>query len=252
MLRFKALRVYTLPPRSSYIINKTYPLVLWNNLIPYKFKFFTGLGTVALSIKSLHPNTVIACLPPLTIGYYFGYKRWRHWLYLNNSTRAEQSGVVRFERYDETKVENVLSGIENEYDCLTRQIVDVVEQRVIEHVAETSDDVSELFVHDDQFSMHIFPTEVETWITSEVDVDGELVKFIKMSMPFYSVRDVETRKRLGVVTVYLRQVAKSEHEDFHMHIEVSPLTWFKPKVLVINDVPDVLNSKLFEERNKSV
>ncbi|RLV91434.1 hypothetical protein JA1_003890 [Spathaspora sp. JA1] len=255
MLRqLKALRVHTLPPRSSYIVSNTYPLLIWNNIIPYKAKFFAGLGIVALSIKNLHPNTIISCLPPLSIGSYFGYKRFRYLQYQNNSKLAnENCGVVRFEKYDESRIENVLQGIENEYDSLTRQIVDVVEQRVIEHVAEDKDEqVSKLFVHDDQFSMYVFPTEVETWITTEVKVDQDVVKFIKMSMPFYSNRDVEIRKRLGVVTVYLRQVPNSEYEDYNMYIEVSPLTWLKSKVLVIKEVPNMIKSKLFEERNRSV
>ncbi|KAG7665054.1 uncharacterized protein J8A68_001363 [[Candida] subhashii] len=259
------------PPRSSYIANKTYPAIIWHNLIPTKLKYLATIGIASWPVAHAHPNTVIILGPPLLLGSYFGYKKFRHFQYLSNLKRIgidymNKDEIVRFEKYDETSVENVMNGIENEFDCLKRQVIDVVEGRIVEYIAMNDgakdNNVLSLFMDEnDQFSINISENEIETWMTSQAEVsdlvegedEGKMVKtgFMKLSLPFYSRGDAESKKRLGTISVYLLQVPPTENndQDYKIGIEITPLSWFKPKSLYFSELPGkgIFKSKLHQK-----
>lgn len=259
---------YTGLPRNSYIANKTYPLLVWNNLIPYQFKYLSGLGAGVLAFVDLHPQVWITLGPPIIIAGYYLNKRLKHDLYVRNSNQVVDgdrelvSGyppteIVKLLPYDETQLYNVQEEIDNEYESLRRQVVDVVGKRIIEYVTANpkllqKDEILSSFVDNSQFNINISENEIESWVTSQVKLPGssakdgdELIRFIKLLIPYYSEKTLKTRKRLGLISVYL---LKLNDTDWAISLEISPLGW-KAKSTWIRGISSVENmeSELYKK-----
>ncbi|RCK56042.1 hypothetical protein Cantr_05844 [Candida viswanathii] len=213
---------YTHPPRASYIANETYPQLFWNNVLPAPLKLVPVVAAGILTFINTHPKYYVSLGPPLGVFGYFGYARYRRHQYAAATSRLDvtrwedEDEVVRLAKYDETSVANVLAGVDNSYDSIRRQAVQV----------NGVDDVTSAFVlENDQFSVNIPESEVESWL---------LLRFIKFSVAYYDSKNVDTRKRLGVVLVYLLELPGGEGEtatftDYKIGIEITPVAWVRPK-----------------------
>ncbi|KAI5957671.1 hypothetical protein KGF57_002937 [Candida theae] len=259
---------YTEIPRNSYVANKTYPLLIWNNLIPYQLKYLSGLGAGVLTFINLHPQIWITLGPPISIAGYYLNRKIKHNLYEKNANQivdrtTEEQGskyppaqVVKILPYDESQLYNIQEDIENEYDSLRRQIVDLVGKRIVEHITSNPNSVEDneilsSFMKDSQFNVHFFENEFESWVTSQAKIyetnrdDCTLQRFIKASLPYYSERNVQTRKRLGVVSVYM---LKLDEDSWAISLEISPIGW-KSKSTWIRGVSSMENmeSELYKK-----
>ena len=66
---------------------------------------------------------------------------------------------------------------------------------------------------------------------------------------------METRKRLGVVLVYLLEIPsenvdKNDFTDYKIGIEITPLSWFKPKSVYISEIPgttEIMKSDIYNK-----
>lgn len=262
---------YTNTPRSSYVVNKTYPQLIWNNLIPQPLKITTVIGAGILTFINYHPKYYVTIGPPLGLLGYFGYVKYRKYQYDQavkrlGITKWEKSEMIRIAKYDESCIENVLVGIDNLYDSIRRQTIQLVEQRIIEYIFQNGSNrdnidneiLSKGFVlENDQFNINIPEQEIESWITTNVKLEGsdELLRFIKFSVPYYDSKTVETRKRLGVVLVYLLEIPsenvdKTDFTDYKIGIEITPLSWFRPKSVYISEIPgttEIMKSDIYNK-----
>ncbi|KAI5967854.1 hypothetical protein CANMA_002622 [Candida margitis] len=255
-------------PRNSYVVNKTYPLLIWNNLIPYQLKYLSGLGAGVLAFINLHPQIWISLGPPMSVAGYYLNKKIKHNLYVQNANRAghrakEQTAgyssnkIVKILPYDEAQLYNLQEEIDNEYDSLRKQIVDLAGKRIIEYITSNpksiqGDETLSSFIDNSQFNINMFENEVESWVTSQVKLPGsstkdddEFKRFIKLSVPYYNEKTLRTRKRLGVIAVYL---LKLNEIDWVMSLEVCPVGWWKSKSTWIREIESIehMESQLYK------
>lgn len=261
---------YTGIPRNSYVANKTYPLLVWNNLIPYQLKYLSALGAGALAFINLHPQIWITLGPPILIAGYYLNRKIKHNLYVQNVNQITCGAkdqvsdyspreIVKILPYDESQLYNVQEEIENEYDSLKRQIVDLVGKRLVEHITSNPEAIERNetlspFIKDSQFTINLFENEFESWVTSKVRVsedskDNVVVKrFIKALLPYYSEKSIKSRERLGVISIYL---LKLNEVEWALSLEVSPIGW-KSESSWIRGIPSVeyMESELYKKFNK--
>ena len=82
-------------------------------------------------------------------------------------------------------------GIDNQYDSLRRQIIQLVEKRIIEYILEhgVEDEITRSFISDDnQFNVHLPELEIESWVTTNVKLEKNndtVSEFIMLSVPYY-------------------------------------------------------------------
>ncbi|KAK6199428.1 uncharacterized protein RJT21DRAFT_3225 [Scheffersomyces amazonensis] len=239
----------SLPPRKSYQANTTGLSLLWNKIIPINVKYFTGIGLFAFSLIHIHPNVLVTVVPPILVGGYFGYRKYIRWIHkisseklLKTYSKNSKDDKIQIKKYDESELSNVLKGIENEFDSFKVQLVDIIERRLLDQIIKSRDpQLTRLFIEQsqesEQVSININANDVETWITSKVNVPGEddlsdisiLSNFFKFSLPFYSSKDINHRKRLGVIQVYLVEVPTDDdsliYNEYQIGIEVTPYSW---------------------------
>ena len=262
---------YTGIPRNSYVANKTYPFLIWNNLIPYQLKHLSVLGAGVLAFVNLHPQIWITLVPPILIAGYYLNRKIKRDLYTQNSSKIIDCGntqtgeyspseIVKILPFDETQIYNIQENIDNEYDSLKKQVVDLIGKRIIEYVTSNAsaihrDEILSTFIDDSQFNINIFENEVESWVTSQIKLPKSFAKegdqynrFIKLLTPYYDEKSLKTRKRLGVVSVYL---LKLNEYDWVMSLEISPLGW-KSKSTWIRGISSVkyMESELYKKFNK--
>ncbi|KAI5965790.1 uncharacterized protein KGF55_001153 [Candida pseudojiufengensis] len=268
-------------PRNSYIANKTYPQLIWNNYIPSNFKIFTVLGTGVIGFIKLDPNIWITLGPPIAVSGYYLNKYLKHKIYLKNVSKIlphasnqniDESNViiednnnenelnpfnstecVKILPYDESQLYNLKYEIDNEYDSLRKQIVNLVEKRIIEYIllTQSNDDYSilkDFMTNDNQFNFNTNENEIESWVTSKIKLstssqESELKKFIKLSIPYYDSKS-NKKKRIGTVSIYL---IKLNNIDWKMSIEISKLNWSKSKSIWINGIPnnEIMESDIY-------
>lgn len=258
---------YINTPRSSYIVNKTYPQLIWNNLIPYPLKLTTVIGSGILTFINYHPKYYITLGPPILGFGYFGYIKFRKNQYnqainkLNIDEKWKDAEIIRIEKYDESSIKNIINGINNLYDSIRVQIIELVEKRIIEYIFQTNDKnnmiLKGFILENDQININISNDEIESWITSNVKIkeSNELLKFIKFSVPYYDSKTIETRKRLGVILVYLLEIPiendNLNYIDYKIGIEITPISWFNSKSLYISEIPgisEIMKSKLYNSK----
>lgn len=214
--------VHTGPPIKTYgALNSR--LKLWWSKVPATARYGSVVVGLALSVVHLHPNTLVTLGPPVAVGVWFAYLKFRQWQFQKAYDKIKPVSEddwlrphlrVKVKPYDESDLANVAKGIDNEYDNLRVQVFEHVERRILDHVSEVHDAVHPKFVHDDQFVMNL--GDVETFVTIKVVVLDEVVSFVKMSVPYFA--DREKTHRQGVVEVYLLEDPSTE--EYRMVVEV--------------------------------
>lgn len=257
---------YNNPPRLSYVANKSYFSLIWNNLIPQPLKLTGLVASGIITFVNVHPRYYITLGPPIGLLGFFGYQKYRHWQYHKAVTKLDvtewqDNETIRTAKYDEKSLDNVIMGIDNQYDSLRRQIIQLVEQRIIEYILENGidDEVTGSFISDDnQFNVRLPESEIESWITTNVKLEknnNAVSEFIKLSVPYYDSKNVHTRKRLGVVLIYLLQIPQQEESsfiDYKIGIEVTRLKWFNPQSLFFTRLENkaLMQSEIYKALNK--
>lgn len=257
----------TKPPRNSYKSCKTPLQLWWYNKVPLTVKYFGVVGLTAYTLTHVGHEVMLTVGPPLIVGGYFAYKWYnkRMWKLETEKITNKDLDIIRIPIYDETNVDNVLQGLESQFDHFKRNIIDVVETKIIDYAVqqktnEQPGEIETLFIEGDQINVNINENEVETFkvlkivppqLTKEEIFSNDLVDFIKLSLPFYSSKDIKSRKRLGVIQVYLLE-NKQEDTLFHeykMEIEIIPFLLFTPKILSLNRIyhDKVLESKMLQD-----
>lgn len=239
-------------------------------MIPYQLKYLSAFGAGALAFINLHPQIWITLGPPILIAGYYLNRNIKHNLYIQNVNQITNgvedqvsdyspSEIVKILPYDESQLYNVQEEIENEYDSLKRQIVDLVGKRLVEHITSNPEAIERNetlspFIKDSQFTINLFENEFESWVTSKVRVpedskDNVVVKrFIKALLPYYSEKSIKSRERLGVISIYL---LKLNEVEWAISLEISPIGW-KSKSSWIRGIPSVeyMESELYKKFNK--
>lgn len=254
-------RAFSGPPVKSYNAFKS-PLSLALQRVPPVAKYFSGILTAALGMTHLHPNTVVTVGPPIAVLGFFAYRRFQHAQYLKlvalvkpQNGWADQDWKVRIQNYDETDVQNVLSGIENQYDNFHVQVMELVEKRIVDYVVQRertgaiSPVISLLLDENKQVVVHLGDPETYVSLRAEapneesmekarIEEATELVDLIRFSVPFYSSGNTKLRKRLGVAEVTLMQVpgTESAYTDYRVCIELTLYKMFSRETEAIGAI----------------
>lgn len=245
------IRENSTAPRKSYHSIKTPLHRLYNT--PQGLKYFAVLGSIAGSITQLNPNVLITLGPPTLIGSYFLNKYYKKRVHEKEAAKVEtlpEDSIVRFKKYVESDVYNVLNDMDSQFDHFKRQVVDVVERRTVNYISESEDPIlSSLFMDENgQFIINVSDKELESFIMLSVEDDD----FIKISFPFYSGKDIKTRKRLGVFEVYMRGIAEEEDTvDYKMLIEISSYGFGGKNVGFAGVGGGITSSRILEATSKT-
>ncbi|CAH6721596.1 hypothetical protein CLIB1444_06S05798 [[Candida] jaroonii] len=184
--------------RKSFYTSKSWFSRLWFK-IPSNFKYGTGLVGVATTIANVHPNILVTLGPPIGISSYFTYRFLIERQYKKDVNIAKTSEkTIKLENYDETDIDLVLKGINNEFEYFKSNIL-----REIHQLVNSNIDNDSIFVKDDQINYKF--GDFENFIVSNYDSK----KFIKFSMSLF---DKSTAKRLGIMEVYLTEVSEDEYK----------------------------------------
>lgn len=248
--------------------------LFWHHKMPTTTKYFSYMISLAFILTHYHPNTLVTVGPPLVLAGWLGYKNWFKYN-LNQLIKVvtpidladtENEGkMVNIEKYDETSVENVLNNIENEFDNFKVQILQLVERRIVDYIVDmrrrgtVNEDRFKMFIDEnDQFNINLSHSNVETFITSKVelpvfteqssvDPDTVITDLIKLSLPIYSIKDLNADKRLAVVEVTLLEIPTEEtsnFQQFRIRIEIKPYTFFAKEgdTIVIDEMNGIYES----------
>ncbi|CAK9442276.1 uncharacterized protein LODBEIA_P60190 [Lodderomyces beijingensis] len=251
-------QTYSGPPRVSYSINKTYPKLIWNNLMPQNLKYLTALGTAIISFIKIHPKYWVTLGPPIAATTYLLNR------FSNKSTYRHHADIIRNSRnatvvkilpYHESHLYNIQAEIESQYDSLRVQLVDLAEKRISASISATQ---MTDFVTRDQVNINIPAAEIETWMPTQVALQNgasDSSKLVVMSVPYYDSKNKRTRKRLGVVVVH---AAQKDEVEWKMVVAVTRLRWWGVKDEEVTggggagggDKGEVLESDLFSQFGK--
>lgn len=234
-----------------------WPSLTWNTRVPAPAKIFGMILSAAVTMTHVHPSTLVTLGPPMAVGSYFLNRRINHQRFLRllalvkPSIASEWDDVrskIRIWNYDETNVQNVLRGIDNEFQHTLVQSLEVLLKKLIDYVVqqESEDAVSPLVAllldENKQVVMHLGESP-ETLVSTRaevIDQDGneQFVKFVRFSVALYSSKSIQTRSRVGVVDVGLLGVPEHEgdddleYQDYRMGIEITPFKLFaKPEIV---------------------
>lgn len=250
----KTIRLASTAPIKSYTGLKNPASLIWHHHLPSTAKYFSGILAAAATISHVHPNTLVTIVPPVAVAGYFAARRINHANYVqllalvrprDAAEWADDDAKVRVWRYKEEDVATVLRGIENQYEHFQEQIVELVEQRVVDYVAAREQEGHETAVtralldENKQVAVHVAAT-FETFVSLQADVvnsegNGAVVEFVRCSVPYYSSKNIQLRRRLGVAEVSLLQVpdksgeATSEladYTDYKIWIDLTPYGFF--------------------------
>ncbi|SGZ49683.1 CIC11C00000004508 [Sungouiella intermedia] len=279
MLRRLALlsaRHYSGPPIKRYNGFTNWPSLKWHTAFPAPAKIFTGVLSAAVTITHVHHNTLVTLGPPVAVGTYFIMRRINHQRFLRllegvrpeNTTEWDDDGSkIRIWKYDETNVQNVLHGIDNEFQHKLAQALEVVEKKVVDYVVEleSSDSVSLLVSllldENKQVVMHLGESP-ETFVTTRaevVDRDGaeRFVEFLRFSVALYSSKNIRNRRRLAVADVSLLAVPETEeaedldYRDYRMTIELTPYKLFGKPEKVQNTKTEISSADNFKQSGRN-
>lgn len=231
-------RNYSGPPIKSYHGLKTPLSLIWANSPP-QAKVFGGIVALGLAIAHLHPNTMITLGPPLGVGAWLLRRQYERSEYnklikgilpTSQEDFEKQSQRIRVARYDETDVDTVLEGFDNQFQYFQKQILEIVEKRIVDYIAvsETkSDTISKLLRplvdENKQVTVHL-GSDFETFVTTKAEVpavsDDTFVEFTKLSVPYFNSKNTQKRTRLGVAEVSLLEIPLKEEQvqDFRIAI----------------------------------
>lgn len=239
-------------PIKSYSGLKNPASLMWHHHMPPTAKYFGGILTAATTISHVHPNTLITVAPPVAVAGYFVVRRINHGNYIRlldvvrpkeASGWADDDAKVRVWAYNEEDLATAVRGIENQYEHFQEQIVQMVENRVVDYVATQEQDGLETAVtralldENKQVAVHM-GASFETFVSLQADVvdsDGmaAVVEFVRCSVPYYSSKNLQLRRRLGVAEISLLQVPqpeaaeeKTEYTDYKIWIDLTPYGFF--------------------------
>lgn len=251
----------TQPPRNSYISSSTPLQLWWYNKFPLTAKYFGAVGLTAYTLTHIGHETMFTVGPPLLVAGYFGHK-WYHqrlWKAETGKIVGKDVDVVRIRSYDESEVDNVLQGLDNQFDHFKRQIIEVVETKIVDFVSsESESDAGKLFINGDQIRVNVDENELETFVVLKIApkdlkevYSTDLVDFIKLSLPFYSSKNTREKKRLGIIQVYLLQNAQDDplFQEYNMDIEIIPTRLFAPKSITLDKIYNdkIVKSKMLKD-----
>lgn len=236
-------------PRNSLISSLSPISTFWHKRFPTPFKYFSLILATAGTLRYIHPNTLITVGPPIAIGGWFLYKWFtKNQLYKKEIAKiypntlleaTDANNQILIQKYDETDINNVLNGIENEFDSFKSQLVPSLELKIIDYAilkkdsnhSNDSNPVLKLFNSSDSDQVTCkLGNDFDTFIVlplredylpynayqkdvMEGTTDVVFDKFIKISIPLYSSKDMTNRKRLGTVEVYLLQHQEKEVDN---------------------------------------
>lgn len=199
----------------------------------------------------MHPDTVVTAGPPIAVGAYYIYRRFQHAQYLKLVATVatkdwdDKDWKVRIQKYDETSVENVLEGIDTQYDFFHVQVMEIVERRIVDYVVQCEGNgtlspiLSLLLDENKQVVVHLGDPETYLSLKAEATLDSEekVVEFVKFSVPFYTSKS-KLRKRLGVAEITMMEVpgVDAAYKDYRMCIELSPYKMFAGQKEVIGAI----------------
>lgn len=259
----------SLPPRASLHSDLSPVSLFWHQRFPTAYKYFSLVVASAGTLRYVHPNTLITIGPPLAAGSWFMYKWYKqNYSYKREITKIyprltlealDPNNQILMKSYDETSVENVLNGIENEFDSFKAQILPLIELKLIDYAILKDNNPLGIFKrredgNDDQLTCKL-GDDFETFIVLPLidkylpyneyqrdlmeSTEGriEFDKFIKFSVPFYSSKDSTTRKRLATVEVYLLQHVNTDSDDqlYKISIELVKYGIIQRERLLIED-----------------
>lgn len=248
------------PPIKTYGSNTNAIKLYWNYKVPTTFKYFSSLIAISYFLTHFHPSTLVTAGPPLLLGSWYGNQRWKKYQFnklfdkikpQNLEDWESKGNKIRIEKYDMSDIGNVVSGIENEFDNLKVQVLQVVEKKIIDYIIENkkegkidTNELLKLFIDEnDQLSININHDNIETFVNTNVEIpnlseknkmklssedeEEEITKFIKFSVPFFTNKDMSNNKRLGVIEIYLLKTPilndeKVNFEQYKMRIEIIP------------------------------
>lgn len=277
----------SLPPRKSYHANLSPISLLWNTKVSPTFKYCSLIAILSISMSHIHPNIIVTVGPPVLLGSWYLYSKWMKLQYATETEKLIPKSKKEFnskdndiiiKKYNEAEISNVLNGIDNEFDNFKRQVVDIIERRIIDYIISNEDqrnDMFSLFIDENkQVSIKLSENDIETFILLSASVpdfdsiedneaslsqsERKFQDFIKLSLPFFSSKDTSNRKRLGTIECYLLEMSNTQETDhikYKILIEISPYKWFvtsKEKLTIkYIEGEGVYNSKMFNEAKKS-
>lgn len=238
--QLQTLRSYLGPPVKSYHGLRTPLALLWARSPP-QTKVFGGLALLGLAIANLHPNTIITLGPPLGVGAWFARSRYERTEYFRLVRQIQPSSPEEFEdsdqririaRYNEEDVNLVLEGFDNQFQYFKKQVLDLVEKRIVDYIAMSestphtmSKVIKPLIDENKQVTVHL-GSDVETFVTTKAEVpafsDDTIVEFTKLSVPYYNSNNAQRRKRLGIVEVSLLEIPQemAQFQDFRIGVKL--------------------------------
>ena len=249
------------PPRASLVLLVS-PIQQAFFKTPPPAKYFSCFIAAAWSLKHLHPNTWITLGPPVAFLGWSARRKWHNKLYTSNILKVfpetieeaqDENNQILLKPYDESDIENVVQGIESEFDHFRAQLLPLVERKLVDYVVLKGDQLG-LFVENDQVLARLSgsggaaSTDLDTFMvlpmkeellpynkyTSDLQ-KGELEripqfeKFIKISLPF-----LRKEKRVSTVEIYLLQ-HKDNANLYKLAVGIAKYGLFGGKSIHIRD-----------------
>jgi hypothetical protein len=239
--------------------------------VPLTAKYFGAIGITAFTLTHVHHDVLLTLGPPVVIGGYFAYK-WYHRRQIAIETGKvlhHDLDTIRVARYDESDISNVMKGLENQFDHFKANVVDVLEQKIADYVVEqksndTPSKIVPYFTDGDQITINMRPNELETFIMTKLPpqdsttddapiYSGDMIDFIKLSLPFYSSKDKAIRKRLGVIQVYLLESPQESEKyiEYKICIEVVPYSGGFAAPLRVARSQSIVESSFLQDKSKT-
>lgn len=263
--------------RNSYKANLNPISTIWNTKVPTSFKYFLFMAGSALTVTNLSHEILITLGPPTGIMSFYANKKWRSHEFKRESAKIVPSTIedflskenkVRIKKYDESALENLDVGIENEYDNFRIQLVELTIRRILDFLSVGERDHSlykSMIDENQQFSIKLKRDDLETFtvlyltlsnLQDEGDIADKNRMFIKFSLPFYSSSNIDTTKKKGTVEVYLLEVENSEDFiEYNIKIMITPYKWLIRPIdkLVIDKISgkDIYLSGMLQNSNRN-
>lgn len=230
-------------PLKTYSVFKNPLSVLWARSVPNATKYFSGILATAWGLTHIHPNSIITVGPPALIAGYYIFRRREHAKYLDlvnlvkpvDDKWDDNKWNIRLNKYNEADIDNVLAGIENEFQHFTTQAIGAAERKIVDYAVENAGSENsatcQLLDENNQVLVHL-DNLPETFVKLKADVSSdkdEFVEFVKMTVPYYNSKDLTHRKRLGVAEISMLQVPGGEeekHSDYRLGIRLWPYKFF--------------------------
>lgn len=211
---------YVSSPRKLFISNKTLWQFWWNEKIPSAWKYGTGIVSLVGCLVNIHPNLLITIAPPVGVGSYFLYSHLVERKYVQEVEIAKKSShTIKVPKYDESNIDLIVEGIDNEYDYF-KSVVFLKVSDVINSNLPLN--YEQLFI--DQNRQVIWKLgNIENFVVLKIDDNT----FIKMGVEFLR------NQRVGVVDIYLVDKSEDSNENQNIYDVTVMITPLKQKSILI-------------------